>query len=116
MLFPEAFLNRMEPPVLGQSLDRQYPRAIGLHRQHQAGFHRLALKHHRADAAAAFHRAAHVSAGEARHFSDKIDQQHPVLHRRQVELAVDRDRHLGAHRMALLIFLCSHRQRAPWRA
>src|SRR5258707_5473035 len=53
VLLGEALLHRMELAALLQALDRGDLRAVGLHREHGAGFDRLAVEVHRAGAAVA---------------------------------------------------------------
>src|SRR2546430_11051143 len=51
VMFPESFLHRMQLPIRGQSFDSCDVRAIGLHSEHRAGLHCLAVKQHGARAA-----------------------------------------------------------------
>src|SRR5258708_3077213 len=65
----EALLHRMELAALLQALDRRDLRAIGLHREHGARFHRVAVQNHRARAAVRGI-AADVRARHPEHFAD----------------------------------------------
>ena len=44
MLFPESFLHRMQFAVLRQAFDGRDLRAVGLHGEHRARLHRLAVE------------------------------------------------------------------------
>ena len=62
--------------------------AVGLHREHQAGAHAVAVEKHGAGAADAVF-AADMGAGEAKRMAQEIGEQQPRLHRGRESLAVD---------------------------
>src|SRR5882762_9814158 len=88
VLLGEALLHRMELARLLQALDRGDLGAVGLHREHGAGFDRLAVEVHRAGAAMA-RIAAHVRARHPEHFADKMHEQKARLDFRLAHRAVD---------------------------
>ena len=61
----EGRLDRVEPAGAGEALDGVDREPVGLHREHQAGAHGLAVELHGAGAADAL-LAADVRAGQAR--------------------------------------------------
>ena len=72
----------------GQALDGADLLAVGLHREHQAGAHRLAVDDHGAGAADAV-LAADMGAGLAAILADGVGQGAPRLDRDRVLVAVD---------------------------
>ena len=85
----EGLLHRMQFVAVGQTLDGANFLAVGLHREHQAGAHRLAVDDHRAGAANAV-LAADMGAGLPAILADGVDQRAPRLDRDGVVAAVDR--------------------------
>ena len=76
----EAVLQHAQRAVgLRQALDRGDAVAVRLHREHQAGAHRLAVEHDRARAADAV-LAADVRAGEAQILAQPVDEREPRRH------------------------------------
>src|SRR5258706_15524060 len=88
VLLGEALLHRMQLAALLQALDRGDLGAVGLHREHRAGFDRLAVEVHRAGAAMD-RIAAHVRARHPEHFGDKVHEQKARLDFRLAHRAVD---------------------------
>src|SRR5262245_41240160 len=78
MLLPESLLNRMELPILLQSLDGGDLTPIRLDRKKSAGLDRLPIQVHRASAAVGGI-AADMSPGQAEHVADAVDEQKPRL-------------------------------------
>src|SRR5581483_4774882 len=76
VVFPEGFLERMQPFVLRQSFHGDDLVALGLHGENHARLHGPPVPHHRARAAAPDH-AAHVSAGESQSVAQKMREQRP---------------------------------------
>src|SRR4051812_34153476 len=90
VLLGEAFLDRMELAALLQALDGRDLAAVGLHREHGAGFDRLAVQHHGAHAAVR-RVAADVRAGEAEILADEMHEQEARFDFRLAHRAVHRD-------------------------
>src|SRR5258706_4037773 len=88
VLLGEALLHRMELAALLQALDRGDLRAVGLHREHGAGFDWLAVEVHRAGAAVA-RIAAGMRARHPEHFADQVHAQKARLDFRLAHRAVD---------------------------
>jgi hypothetical protein len=66
---------------------------VRLHREHGAGFHRLAIHMHDAGAALAGV-ATHMRAGQANLVAQQLDQQGAFLDSNRLTLAVNRQCHL----------------------
>ena len=77
-MLPERLLQRVQFVAGSEPLDSAYPRALGLHREHQAGAHRLVVDQHSAGPADAV-LAAQVRAGEATILAQRIGQAAPRL-------------------------------------
>ena len=93
-MLAEHLLHRMQRAVgRGQALDRGHRGAVGLHRQHGAGLHRLAVDMHDAGAALAGV-AADMGAGQPQLLAQQLDQQRAALDLDRVLLAVHRQGHL----------------------
>ena len=75
----EGVLQRMQLVAVRQAFDGADRAALGLHREHQAGAHRLAVDQHRAGAADAV-LAADMRAGQAAIVADRVDQRAARLH------------------------------------
>src|SRR5215207_1196008 len=84
----ECALHRMQRVALGQTLDGADRLSLRLHREHQAGAHRLVADDYRAGAAHAM-LAADVRAGLAAVLADRIDQRFARLDVNGVVAAVD---------------------------
>src|SRR5256885_5147688 len=78
MLLGEALLHRMELAALLQPLDRGDLGAVGLHGEHRARLHRVAVEDHGARAAVRGV-AADVRARHAEHFANEVDEQEARL-------------------------------------
>src|SRR5438093_4305625 len=78
VLFPEAFLDRMQLAVLGHALDGLHLRARALDGQERTGLLRLPVDVHGAGAALAGV-AAHMGAGEPRQLPDVVDEEEAGL-------------------------------------
>src|SRR5262249_12401992 len=78
VLLPEAFLDRMELPILRHPFDRLHLGALTLDGQQRARLHRLAIHVHRAGATLA-RVAPHVRAGEPGQLADVVNEQQPGL-------------------------------------
>ena len=103
VMLVERLLQRAQLAVLGQPLDRGHGVAVGLHREHQAALHRLAVEVHRTGATHAFVGATDVGAGQAGALANEIREQHADRHGLFEDLAVDGDADgLGAHDTGLL--------------
>ena len=87
----EALLDRVEPAVDLERLDRADLVALAHRRQDRARLHRLAVHQHHAGAAVG-RVAAPVRAGQARRVADEVDEQLARLDVARDLLAVDRDR------------------------
>ena len=74
----EGLLHRMQLVAVGEALDGADLLAVGLHGEHQAGAHRLAVDDHRAGAADAV-LAADMGAGLAAILADGVGQRAPRL-------------------------------------
>src|SRR5262245_59041373 len=92
MLLPESLLNRMELPILLQSLNCGDLTPICLDRKKSAGLDRLSIQMHRASAAVCGI-ATDVSPGQAEDVADAVDEEEPRLdlgfHIRTVDLDAD---------------------------
>ncbi len=73
VVLDEGALQRVQRIAVREALDGADPAAIGLHGEHQAGAHRLAVDQHRAGAADAM-LAADMRAGLAAVVADRVDQ------------------------------------------
>jgi hypothetical protein len=73
VVLPERLLQRMEPAVGGEALDRRDLGAVGLCRQHGAALHRLAVQVHRTGAAVGGV-AAYVRAGQPETIAQQVNQ------------------------------------------
>src|SRR6266542_5975769 len=100
VLFPEAFLDRMQLAVLGHALDGLHLRALALDGQERTGLHRQAVDVHGAGAALAGV-AAHVGAGEPRELPDVVDEEEAGLDVVGILHAVDGHGDGCFHRMHL---------------
>src|SRR5256712_11407855 len=76
----ERFLNRMEPTVLGEALDRRDLPAVGLDREHRARFDGMAVQEDGARAAMA-RITANVGSREPELVPNEIHEQYARLHR-----------------------------------
>src|SRR5438093_7645037 len=101
VLFPEAFLDRMQLAVLGHALDGFHLRALALDGQERTGLHRQAVDVHGAGAALAGV-AAHMGAGEPRELPDVVDEQEARLDVMGILQAVDGHGNGCLHRAYLL--------------
>src|SRR5207237_6015601 len=88
VVLPERLLQRMELLPLRESLDGAHLGALGLHREHQAGAHRLAVDQHGAGAAHAV-LAAQVRAGEPAVLAQRVGEVAPRLGLDREGFAVD---------------------------
>ena len=84
----EGALQRMQRRAVRQPFDGADRLALRLHREHQAGAHRLAADDHRAGAADAV-LAADVRAGQPAVLADRVDQRLARLDADGVVAAVD---------------------------
>ena len=96
MVLSECLLHGVQLAVAGDALDGSYLGAIGLCRQHGAGFHRAAIDVNQARAALAGI-ATHVGAGEPQLIPEQVDQQGSVFHFRRYRIAVQRHRDVYRH-------------------
>ena len=98
----EGLLHRMQLVAVGQTFDGADFLAVGLHREHQAGAHRLAVDDHGAGAADAV-LAADMGAGLPAILADGVDQRAPRLDRDGVLAAVDGEGDVGSfgHRRSM---------------
>ena len=87
MLF-KRLLQGIERAVLSKPFDRDDLALVGLHREHQAGAHRLAVKLHRATAAHAM-LAANVRPGQGQFMAQKISETDSRLDFLLDRLAID---------------------------
>src|SRR5436190_23785259 len=94
MLLPEGLLNRMERAVAREALDRRHRGAVGLHRQHRARLHGLAVQ---VDGACAALRglAADFCSREPDAVAHEVDEQRAGRDLGFVASAVDGDRDVG---------------------
>src|SRR2546427_11631526 len=90
VLLVEAFLDRMELPVLLEPLDGRDRPLIGLHGEHRARLHRAAVEEHRAGAAVGGI-AADVRAGHPEVLAEEMDKERARLDVDVVRRSVDRD-------------------------
>jgi hypothetical protein len=74
VLLGERLLDRMQLAAGLQSLDRAHLAAVGLHREHGAGLHRLPVEQHGADTAVR-RIATDVRAREPQFLADEVHQQ-----------------------------------------
>ena len=88
MLLPEAFLQRVQLAVLGQTLDRGDLGAVGLDGEDRAGLDAAAVDQHRARAALA-RVAADVRAGQQQLLAQEVDEEQARLDVALAHLAVD---------------------------
>jgi hypothetical protein len=86
----ERLLERMQPTVLGDRLDRVDPVAVRLHGQGQARAGRSPVEQHRAGAADSV-LAAHVRAVQRELVTEEVGQQEPRLDAPLVAHPVDSD-------------------------
>ena len=73
MIVPERLLQRVQFVASSEPLDSAHPRALGLHREHQAGPYRLVVDQHGAGAALAL-AAAVFCAGQLEILTQDIEQ------------------------------------------
>src|SRR5713226_8731872 len=78
MMVPERLLQRVQLIADGEPLDSAHPGTLGLHREHQAGAHRLVVDQHGAGAADAV-LTAEMRAGEAAILAQCVGQAAPRL-------------------------------------
>ena len=78
MMIDEGLLQRVQGRAGGQSFHSADRAALGLHRKHQTGTHRVTVDDHRAGAAHTM-LAAQVSAGEATVLAQCIGERAPRL-------------------------------------
>ena len=90
MALDESLLHRCEFVAVGEALGGEHRGALGLHRQHQAGFHRRAVHLYRAGPACAF-LAAKPRPVDASVPAQKIGQQGARFDPRGTGLAVNGD-------------------------
>src|SRR6185436_13004139 len=100
VLLGEGFLHRVQLAALLQALDGVDAAAVGLHGEHRARLHRLAVELDRAHAAMR-RVAADVGAGQAQVLADEVHQQQPRLDLGFAHRAVHRDADLVFHALAL---------------
>ena len=93
MTLHEGLLNLGEFAVFGHAFSGQHVGAVGLHRQHQAGFDRVPVHRHRAGATGAFF-AAKPGPGEPRIPAQEIGEQGAAFHAPGHRLAVHVHRNL----------------------
>ena len=89
VLLVEGTLHGMELAVLREALDRRHLAAVGLHREHGARLHGLAVDVHGAGAAVG-RVAADVRPGQAKPVAQELHKQHPGLDVLLDAFAVDR--------------------------
>src|SRR5437867_8714537 len=119
----ERLLNRMEPTVLGEALDRRDLPAVGLDREHRARFDGMAVQEDGARAAMA-RITTDVGSREAELVPNEIHEQYARFDRARERPAVHRDRDgvsavLGSNALALrtcLLSLRGHPDHLPARA
>lgn len=87
MLLPEAFLHRVHFSVLCDSLDGCDGTAVGLGREHSAGFNGPPVENHRACAALA-RVTTDVSSRESERFAQIVDEERTRLHLVLLQLPV----------------------------
>ena len=85
VMFDEGALQRVQDTALRQPLDGADRAALGLHREDQAGAHRIAVEQYRARAADAV-LATHMRAGQPAIVADRIEQGAARLHAQSVAL------------------------------
>src|SRR5258708_1722664 len=90
VMVPERLLQRVQLVATGEPLDSAHPRALGLHRKHQAGPYRLVVDQHGAGAADAV-LAAEMRAGEAAILAQRVGQAAPRLDADRALIAVHRE-------------------------
>src|ERR1700730_14114019 len=90
VMVPERLLQRVQFVACGEPLDSAHPGTLGLHREHQAGAHRLVVDQHGAGAADAV-LAAEMGAGETAILAQRIGQAAPWLNADRVLIAVHRE-------------------------
>src|SRR2546422_204245 len=119
----ERLLNRMEPTVLGEALDRRDLPAVGLDREHRARFDGMAVQEDGTCAAMA-RITTDVGSREPELVPNEIHEQYARLDRTRERPAVHRDRDgvsavLGSNALALrtcLLSLRGHPDHLPARA
>src|SRR5436309_75951 len=119
----ERLLNRMEPTVLGEALDRRDLPAVGLDREHRARFDGMAVQEDGARAAMA-RITTDVGSREPELVPNEVHEQYARLDRARERPAVHRDRDgvsavLGSNALALrtcLLSLRGHPDHLPARA
>src|SRR5256886_12274320 len=109
----ERLLNRMEPTVLGEALDRRDLPAVGLDREHRARFDGMAVQEDGARAAMA-RITTDVGSREPELVPNEVHEQYARLDRARERPAAHRDRDgvsavLCAHALGLLTCLSSLR-------
>src|SRR6266571_2726403 len=119
----ERLLNRMEPTVLGEALDRRDLPAVGLDREHRARFDGVAV-HEDGTCAAMARITADVGPRQPEFVPNEVHEQYPRLDRTRERSAVHGDRNcvsavLGTNSLALRTYLFSlrgHPDHLPARA
>ena len=90
VMLVERLLQRVQLPMRAEALDRLDAAAVGLHREHQAGAHAVAVDQHRAGAAHAV-LAADMGAGQPERVAQEIGEQQARLDRASAGGAVHGD-------------------------
>ena len=99
VVVPERFLDGMQRPVPRQALDRENVAAVGLHGEHGAGFHAVAVQVNGARTAVAGVAADH-GADLAEPVTQVVHEEQPRLHVVGVSRSIHGDS--DAHRPTLL--------------
>src|SRR4029079_5418604 len=86
--FPEALLNRVQSSVCGEALDGRQVRSLGLHGEHRARLHRLAVDEHGARAADA-RLAPDVGPGQVAEVPQVVNQEETRFNRVVVRSRID---------------------------
>src|SRR5438093_815588 len=101
VLFPEAFLQRMQATVGREALDRGDRRAVGLDRKDGAGLRAPAVDENGAGAALTGV-APDVRPRQTQVFAEEVNKEHARVDVSLANLAVDGDRDLG-HGLVFLV-------------
>jgi hypothetical protein len=96
VLVLEGLLQWREALVGRDAFHRRDGVAAGLHREHEARAHRLAVQQYGARAAHAV-LTAHVGAGEIEHLAEAVGQREAGLHLHRVLAPVHREAHRARH-------------------
>src|SRR5579864_7635078 len=102
VLVPERFLDWMQVPVGGQTLDGGELAPIGLHGEHGAGFHHFSVDRHRAGAANGGF-AADVRPGKAGDLAQIVNEKHARLDLVRIGFPVDLECNFSFHGISCLL-------------